>query len=223
MGQIKNIKLHIVTDIKKQLERTKKMPGEIEMESTQQEKPSLLPGQSHEDFWGITLSKELTEFVWIPPEDEAPEDEAEEEEMGEREHKLRLTQVCLGRNPKDGERNLIEVLVKKNGRNLTTPIASLRTGPYESQTLDLVFSGCVQFSLVEGTGPVSLSGIHVQTMKEVEGLGEWDEDGDFAEVEEEMIKKFKDKMDVKDLEYLDQMVQKNCSEERFKEGQEYVA
>merc|ERR1712013_137423 len=163
---------------------------------TLKEDLNLVPGQSLEEYWSVTLSDELDVFTWFPPEpkddeedeepkpkkpegDEDGEDEDEEEERpprGEVEHHLRLTQVCLGRSPKEGERNLVEVTVKGDGRKITTAIAALRTGPVEMQHLDLVFGEPVQFRLAEGTGPVCLSGVQVSEMMEVEGWEDWEEE-----------------------------------------------
>ena len=164
---------------------------------------SLVPGQELEEFWGITLSEELKDFTWFPPDVEEEEEEEGEEEDGEPrggalEHQLRLTQVCLGRGPVEGERNLIEVTVKDNGRKITQSIASLRTGPVESLSLNLVFSDPVQFSLVEGSGPVCLSGIRVTQMPEQPGEEEWEDVADM--MDEDIMAKFKDKLSLKDVE-----------------------
>merc|ERR1712013_887330 len=150
-----------------------------------------------EEFWGITLSEELKEFTWFPPDDDE-EGEEDEPQAPPLEHQLRLTQASLGRKPVDGQRNLIEVTVKDNGRKITTAIASLRAGPVESLSLNLVFSDAVQFSLVEGTGPVCLSGIRVTSMPELRGEEDWEDMADL--VDEDMMAKFKDKLSLKDVE-----------------------
>ena len=85
-------------------------------------------------------------------------------------HRLRLSQICLGRQPKDGERNLVEVTMNRNGRNITTAITALRAGVQESQLVDLEFNEGVHFALVEGSGPVCLSGIQITEVNEVEEM-----------------------------------------------------
>lgn len=145
---------------------------------------TLAPGQSREEFWGITLSEELKDYTWMPPEPEEKEGEGEEQE--EIDYQIRVTQACLGRKPKEGERNLIQVTTKDNGRKITTSIAALRVGPVESIHLDLVFTNPVQFSLAEGSGPVSLSGILEMSKPEIEGMG-WEDVDDVDEEEDEKI------------------------------------
>jgi len=149
----------------------------------------LSPGETHEEFWGITLSEDLKNYTWFPPVDE-------EEDV---EHQIRLTQVCLGKQPKEGERNLVDVIVKDNGRYRTTSIASLRVGPVECIHLDLVFSEPFQFSLAEGSGPVSLSGVLMSKLRVEEEEGPeddgWEDIDDFEDeeiVEEKKKKKKKD-------------------------------
>jgi len=132
---------------------------------------SLVPGETHEEFWGITLSEDLKNYTWFPP----PADDEDDIE-----YQVRLTQVCLGRDPKEGERNLVEVIVKDNGRYRTTSIASLRVGPVESMHLDLVFTEPFQFSLAQGSGPVSLSGVLMSKLR----IEDEDEDDGWEDIED---------------------------------------
>lgn len=55
---------------------------------------------TNEEFWGITLSKEKKTHTWNPA--------ATEEDV---EHKIQVTQACLGLKAKEGERNVVEVCV----------------------------------------------------------------------------------------------------------------
>jgi len=142
------------------------MGPEDQIKMTLDEEIRLLPGQPHEEFWGVTLSEEMSKYTWIPPEDE--DDNIQ--------HVLRITQTCIGRMPKEGERNLVELKKKENGRTKSTPIASLRVGGVENVNLDLVISHPVQFSLEEGTGPVALSGVHIITKNDIEEEDEEDEE-----------------------------------------------
>jgi len=153
---------------------------------------SLIPGETHEEFWGITLSEDLKNYTWFPPVEE-------DEDI---EYQIRLTQVCLGKNPNEKDRNLVDVIVKDNGRYRTTSIASLRVGPVECMHMDLVFSEPFQISLAEGSGPVSLSGVLMTTLRgdeEDEGKdGGWEDLDDFEDEEEVIVvedkkKKKKDK------------------------------
>jgi len=135
---------------------------------------SLAPGQTHEEYWGMNLTETEKDFFWEPPEEE--EDDIE--------HSIRLTQACLGRNPKEGERNLVEVTIENDdGKKVTNSIVALRTGPFECVHLDLGFTKPFQLSLVEGSGPISLTGFHWTTRLD----GEEEEEEEDEEEEEEMI------------------------------------
>merc|ERR1712180_314051 len=139
MGQIKNIKLHIVTDIKELL-------------------PSILIAMANvdtnEEFWGITLTGERKVHTWNPAE-------AEEDV----EHKIQVTQACLGQKAKEGERNVIEVTTEDDeGKKISCAIVSLRVGFAECMHLELGFTNPVKFALKEGNGPISLCGVHLSAL-----------------------------------------------------------
>merc|ERR1712142_560882 len=134
MGQIKNIKLHIVTDIKSSY--------------------TMANVDTHEEFWGITLTGERKVHTWNPAE-------AEEDV----EHKIQVTQACLGQKAKEGERNVIEVTTEDDeGKKISCAIVSLRVGYAECMHLELGFTNAVKFALKEGSGPLSLSGVHLSAM-----------------------------------------------------------
>merc|ERR1711915_458378 len=159
MGQIKNIKLHIVTDIKELL-------------------PSILVAMANvdtnEEFWGITLTGERKVHTWNPAE-------AEEDV----EHKIQVTQACLGQKAKEGERNVIEVTTEDDdGKKISCAIVSLRVGFAECMHLELGFTNPVKFMLKEGNGPISLCGIHLSALPLDMGNDEMEssDDGDEEEV-----------------------------------------
>merc|ERR1711973_589493 len=137
MGQIKNIKLHIVTDIRNILFYTK-----------------MANVDTNEEFWGITLTGERKVHTWNPAE-------AEEDV----EHKIQVTQACLGQKAKEGERNVIEVTTEDDdGKKISCAIVSLRVGFAECMHLELGFTNPVKFMLKEGSGPISLCGIHLSAL-----------------------------------------------------------
>merc|ERR1712013_289485 len=113
MGQIKNIKLHIVTDIKTELSAPVHtspreqsclqllMPQQMGRQQMVRRKTfSRSPFSA--GFWEPVkpLSSNTSSKPKKPEGDDGDEDEEEEERpppRGEVEHHLRLTQVCLGR------------------------------------------------------------------------------------------------------------------------------
>merc|ERR1712226_1722934 len=110
---------------------------------------------THEEFWGILLDKEKRVFMWDPAADS-------EEDV---EHKIQLTQACLGHKAKAGERNLIEVTTENDElKKVTVPIVSLSVGGKECIHLELGFNNATKFVLKEGSGPVGLSGVHLQAL-----------------------------------------------------------
>merc|ERR1712156_957903 len=143
MGQIKNIKLHIVTDIKNQNTYNQVTTGS-----------KMANVDTNEEFWGITLTGTNKTHTWNPVVDE--------EEI---EHKIQLTQACLGIKAKENERNVIEVTTEDdNGKKMSCAIVSLRVGFVECMHLELGFTNPVKFVLKEGNGPISLCGVHLSAL-----------------------------------------------------------
>lgn len=106
-------------------------------------------------FIGCTLSKDKKEFKWDPTEES--EDDVE--------HKLQVTSACLGPKAKEGERNLVELTTEDDDGNKNTySMVSLRSGGKECLHLELGFSNPTKFTLKEGSGPISLCGVHLQAM-----------------------------------------------------------
>jgi len=109
---------------------------------------------THEEFWGITLSGDQKIHAWNPANDEQ-----------EIEHKIQVTQACLGSKAKDGERNVVEVTTEDdNGRKISCAVVSLRVGFIECIHLELGFTNAVKFALKEGSGPLSLCGVHLMAL-----------------------------------------------------------
>merc|ERR1712156_491103 len=143
MGQIKNIKLHIVTDIKNQNTYNQVTTGS-----------KMANVDTNEEFWGITLTGTNKTHTWNPVVDE--------EEI---EHKIQLTQACLGIKAKENERNVIEVTTEDDdGKKISCAIVSLRVGFAECMHLELGFTNPVKFMLKEGNGPISLCGVHLSAL-----------------------------------------------------------
>jgi len=109
---------------------------------------------TNEEFWGITLTGDRKVHTWNPAE-------AEEDV----EHKIQVTQACLGQKAKEGERNVIEVTTEdEDGKKISCAIVSLRVGFAECMHLELGFTNPVKFMLKEGNGPISLCGIHLSAL-----------------------------------------------------------
>jgi len=105
-----------------------------------------------ETFWGCTLTKGKKEYSWNPTETE--------EDI---EHKLQVTSACLGAKAKDGERNLVELTTEDDDGNQTTcSMVSLRVGGKECLHLELGFNNPTKFTLREGSGPLSICGVHLK-------------------------------------------------------------
>jgi len=105
-------------------------------------------------FLGCTLTKGKKEITWNPTE---TEDDIE--------HKLQVTSACLGPKAKDGERNLVELTTEDDdGRKITCSMVSLKAGGKECLHLELGFNNPTKFTLREGSGPVSLCGVHLQAV-----------------------------------------------------------
>merc|ERR1712142_626341 len=128
---------------------------------------------THEEFWGITLSGEKKVHMWNPASDE--------EEI---EHKIQVTQACLGSKAKEGERNVIEVVTEDdNGKKISCAVVSLRVGFIECMHLELGFTNAVKFSLKEGNGPLSLCGVHLMALPlDLNNMGDESSDEDEEEV-----------------------------------------
>ncbi|XP_012555099.2 nucleoplasmin-like protein ANO39 isoform X1 [Hydra vulgaris] len=114
-----------------------------------------MASDTQEEFWGCVLTKDKKEFTWDPQTDS----EADVE------HKLQLSTACLGFKAKENERNLVEVTTEdNNGKDITCPIVVLRVGGKECVHIDLGFTNKTKFILKEGSGPLALSGVHLQAL-----------------------------------------------------------
>ena len=123
---------------------------------------------------GITLSKENKVYTWNPTA-------SSEEDV---EHKLQITQACLGYQAVKGDRNLIEVTTKDDeGKKITCPIVALTVGGKECIHLELGFNNPSKFTLKEGSGPIGLSGAHLQALPldlDDDSCSESDSDGEYC-------------------------------------------
>lgn len=108
----------------------------------------------------------------------------EEEDL---EHFLELRTVCLGNGAKE-ESNVVEVTAMNHqGKTISVPIANLHIKCLPMVSLgEFELKAPVTIRLKAGTGPVSVSGLHlIATQVEDSDLSE-EEDGEEEEEEEEL-------------------------------------
>lgn len=118
---------------------------------------------TREYFWGVELSEKKKEVVWDPEK----EDEEDDLDTSGLTHFLFLKQAVLGKNAKDGERNLVEITAEDfDGNSISLPLLSLKMGLNESTVLDIGASPPISLKLVSGSGPVCLTGQHALEMTE---------------------------------------------------------
>lgn len=105
----------------------------------------------------------------------------EEEDL---EHFLELRTVCLGENAKE-ESNVVEVTAMNHqGKTSSVPIANLHLSCLPMVSLgDFELKAPVTIRLKAGTGPVTVSGLHL-IVSQVEDLSDDDDDEDDDEDEE---------------------------------------
>uniref|UniRef100_UPI0037E8B0F3 nucleoplasmin-3 n=1 Tax=Semicossyphus pulcher TaxID=241346 RepID=UPI0037E8B0F3 len=109
----------------------------------------------------------------------------EEEDL---EHFLELRTICLGEGAKE-ESNVVEVTAMNHqGKNISVPIANLHISCLPMVSLgEFELKAPVTIRLKAGTGPVTVSGLHlIASQVEESDLSEDDED-DYDEEEEEEI------------------------------------
>jgi len=112
-----------------------------------------LDGGEREFLWGVNLTKETAEQNW--------DFEEEDDDIDYCTHTLLLKSAVLGKDAKEGERNIVEAVTKNfDGKELVVPILSLTLGRNDMCPLDLTFTEVfpVKFRLAEGSGPVHLVG-----------------------------------------------------------------
>ncbi|XP_014661711.1 PREDICTED: nucleoplasmin-like protein ANO39 isoform X2 [Priapulus caudatus] len=120
-------------------------------------------------FWGCQLTEANKSVHWDEenlPEDEetngkdSKEDEEDDEDFLK--HSLFAKQVVLGVGAVAAQRNVIAVETKDfHGKKITQIIASLTLGQCDQCTIDVGFHAPTTFKLVEGNGPVHISGAHI--------------------------------------------------------------
>ncbi|XP_073239557.1 uncharacterized protein [Porites lutea] len=124
-----------------------------------------------EFFWGCELSKEKREYSW--------DSEDEELSKADIEQKLVVSQACLGAKAKSSEKNIVEVTTTDSSdSSVTHTILNLQSGRLDQCRLSLGFPSSVVFKLVEGSGPVHLTGSVYQELFIDQGEGEGDSEDD---------------------------------------------
>ncbi|VEN38730.1 unnamed protein product [Callosobruchus maculatus] len=138
-----------------------------------------------EYFFAITLKGKSNESYVFDPE--APED-------CQGGHKLVIKQVLLGPEATEDEVNVVQVEAMTWKDSVKIPIATLKAGgPTNQVLLDLSFPDPpVTFSLVKGSGPVHIVGLHLvgspifeEEMDDIEEEMPDDEEGEEGDEEED--------------------------------------
>ncbi|XP_041370747.1 nucleoplasmin-like protein ANO39 [Gigantopelta aegis] len=109
--------------------------------------------QAREYFWGCTLSKDNPIANWSFTE--------EDDDTDFMDHTLFLRNATLGPSAVNNERNIVQVeTTNYESKEIKQPLLSLTCGLKDSFFLDISFGGKtpVVFRLIEGSGPVHLSG-----------------------------------------------------------------
>jgi len=151
-----------------------------------------IDGSRKEYLWGCDLSKDAPEHTWNFDE--------EDEDTDYLKHELLLKLAVLGKDCADGERQIVVAETKDyNGKNLKLTILNLVGGEGKLSMVSLEDLGFnsdinVTFRLVEGSGPVHLTGQHSIDWPSDPCLGETvleyteDEETEATETEEESTK-----------------------------------
>ncbi|KAG7511841.1 hypothetical protein JOB18_012017 [Solea senegalensis] len=119
---------------------------------------------------------------------QADEEEEDEEEL-ELEHFLELRTVCLGEGAKE-ESNVVEVTAMNHqGKTISVPIANLHISCLPMVSLgEFELKAPVTIRLRSGSGPVTVSGLHLIASQAADcDLSEDDDEDDDDEEEEEEI------------------------------------
>jgi len=151
-----------------------------------------IDGSRKEYLWGCDLSKDAPEHTWNFDE--------EDEDTDYLKHELLLKLAVLGKDCADGERQIVVAETKDyNGKNLKLTILNLVGGEGKLSMVSLEDLGFnsdinVTFRLVEGSGPVHLTGQHSIDWPSDPCLGDTvleyteDEETEATETEEESTK-----------------------------------
>lgn len=146
-----------------------------------------------EYFWGLTLDSENSSGSWDPENDAADGSKFDIQS----DQTLVIRQAVLGAKAKPDELNIVEVTVMGFNKSLKIPVIRLKVGEQTQSRLDLTFPDPpVTFNLVEGSGPVHITGnIGVASGPLNDMEEEEDEvDDDLDEEEDENIEESEDDM-----------------------------
>ncbi|XP_078358014.1 uncharacterized protein LOC144642807 isoform X1 [Oculina patagonica] len=135
-----------------------------------------------EFFWGCELSKDKKEYSW----------DCEDKELSKAdiEQKLVLSQACLGSKAKANEKNLVQATtIDSSDNSVTFTILSLTSGKTDQCRISLGFPSSVTFKLIEGSGPVHLTGAVYQELYLLDEERSDDEDDEFVKSEAKVASK----------------------------------
>lgn len=148
--------------------------------------------------WVCELNKDQPAKIWKSNELTEDDDEDDQDYVL---HSLVVKQAVLGKDAIDSERNIVALKTKGyHDKEFEQPIFSLTLGRNEMiSNMDLIISTRdnqnVEFKLIQGTGPVFITCMHVleipvaeenQTMMTTSDVEVEDDDEEEEEVEEEM-------------------------------------
>ena len=125
--------------------------------------------------WGTVLDKDNKTIVWPT-----------ESEISDGDMKLELSQATLGVGVKAGERNVVELgTVSEENPDVTRkfPIVSLTQGLSEHALLNLTLNAPVSFTLVAGSGPISIMGVQHNFVGGESSDDDSDDEGDLVKAE----------------------------------------
>ena len=116
-----------------------------------------------EFLWGATFTGANKEFVWDSESEKtgASEEEERDDPSVKPGHRLILKNAILMPEAKKDEVCLIQV--ESEGYNKTkviTPVVAMKGGEHYQQYVDLLIPHKATFKLVQGEGPIHLSGSH---------------------------------------------------------------
>lgn len=120
-----------------------------------------------ESFWGVELTSEKSEEVWSFKVEENDETDSKDEEPDHdyMSHELFVKMATLGKGTEKGEEHVVQVeTADKDGKMLKIPIINMVAGVNNTVCVNADFTDkhTVTFRLIEGSGPIYLSGTCLQ-------------------------------------------------------------
>ena len=131
-----------------------------------------------EYLWSCTLTGTNKEYVWAPGDEDKDDDEDDDIDPSVKPgHRLLIKNGILMPTAKEGEVNIIQV--ESTGYNkvkVEVPVCAMKAGGDPMQYIDLLLPDKAVFKLIQGEGPISLTGSHCVDLDSYRDIG-----GDFDE------------------------------------------